>query len=186
VRAPGAPSSRRPTERSLLEAVAERLRQRGFRTYLDPDGTDYFDLAARREDEVGLVEGKVGDARAVLAQALRRRPWADWVAVVLGRESLARRLVARTDGHRAAIVGVWSYELGELREQRPAGRTHADGGADPFAPTRELFRRRLADLDDGVLVPGVRWSSVPSAVRRASAGRGFAEWRLDELDGGPG
>ena len=174
---------RRTPERSLLERVAEELRRRGYHTYLNPDGGDYFDLAVRRGDEVGLIEGKVGDGRAVLAQALRRRPWGDWVAVVLGSERSAERLVARTVGRRSAQVGVWSCEEGRLREVRPAGRTHAEGDADPFQGTRERFRQHLVDIDRGLLALGVRWSNVPTAVRRASAGRGFAEWRLDELDG---
>jgi len=173
-------------ERRLLEAVAAELTARGYRTYLDPDRTDYFDLVARRGDEVGLVEGKVGDARAVLAQAVRRRPWSDWVAVVLGSERSAARLVQRTNGRRAGVVGVWSFENGRLQELRPAGRTHGTGGADPFREMRARLLRHLVDLDQGLLPPGVRWSSVASAVRRASAGRGFAEWRLDELDDAPG
>ena len=184
----GGTTARRPAvpERRLLEAVAAELTARGYRTYLDPDRTDYFDLVARRENEVGLVEGKVGDARAVLAQAIRRRPWADWVAVVLGSERSAARLVQRTNGRRTGIVGVWSFENGRLQELRTAGRTHATDGADPFRETRARLLRLLVDLDQGLLPPGVRWSSVASAVRKASAGRGFAEWRLDELDDVPG
>jgi len=184
VTAQGGGPSRPRSERDVLEAVAGALRARGYRTYLDPDGSDYFDLAARRDQEVGLVEGKLGTAGTVLAQALRRRPWADWVAVALGSGRSARRLVERTAGHRASLVGVWSVEQGRPRELRAAGATHPEGAADPFAASRDLFRQHLVDLDRGVLARGVRWSSVPSAVRRASAGRGFAEWRLDEIDGG--
>jgi hypothetical protein len=182
VTAPGAVPPRRPAERELLEAVATELRRRGYRTYLDPDGTDYFDLAARRGEEVGLVEGKVGSASRVLGQALRRRPWADWVAVVLGSERSAGRLVARTSSHRASVVGVWSWEAGRLRELR-APTLRPTREADPFERTRTRLREHLIDLDRGVLPAGVRWSSVPTAVRRASGGRGFAEWRLDEVDG---
>jgi len=73
---PRAARSRVGSERELLETVAEELRRRGYRTYVDPDGTDYFDLAARRGDEVGLVEGKLGRPKAVLAQGRRRSAWA--------------------------------------------------------------------------------------------------------------
>ena len=180
---PGPVSPRLP-ERILLEAVAAELRLRGYGTYLDPDGSDYFDLAARRGDEVGLVEGKVGGPAAVLGQALRRRPWADWVAVVLGSARSGERLVRRTSGRRASVVGVWSYEAGHLTELRPAALGRAEG-SDPFGATRERFRQHLLALDRGELPAGIRWSSVAGAVRRASGGRGFGEWRLDELDAGP-
>lgn len=178
------PAGRLPRERELLEAVAAELRGRGYRTYLDPDGTDYFDLAARRDDEVGLIEGKVGSASRALGQALRRRPWADWVGVVLASERSAERLVQRTSPLRASVVGVWSFEAGRLRELRAAGNG-SRGDGELFAATRERFRHRLLDLDRGVVPTGVRWSSLPSDVRRASAGRGFSEWRLDELDDRP-
>jgi len=180
------PARPRRPERELLEAVAGALQSRGYRTYLDPDGTDYFDLAVRAGDEVGLVEGKRSDVRAVLAQALRRRPWADWVAVALGSERAAARAVERTKERRSAGVGVWVASPGAVRELRPAISTHPPGGSDPFAATRERFRQHLVDLDLGVRPAGVPWSGVLSAVRRASEGRGFAEWRLDEIpdDGG--
>jgi len=161
--------------------VAVELRRRGYRTYLDPDGRDYFDLAARKDEEVGLIEGKVGRGSEVLAQALRRRPWADWVAVVVSPAGLADRLVARTAGHRAGAVGVWAYEGGRAREVRPAVRW-ALGSPDPFSATRERFRNHLLDLDRGLLPAEVGWSGVVGEVRKASRGRGFAEWRLDELD----
>jgi hypothetical protein len=178
---PGARAARaRPSERSLLEAVAAALAERGYRTYVDPDGGDYFDLAVRRGDEVGLVEGKLGDASAVLGQALRRRAWADWVAVALGSPRAASRLVARTSGRRAAVVGVWAVEGGIARELRPAVPAPPPPPDDPFAGPRRRFRQALDDLDRGALDPSVRWSGVPSAVRRSSAGRKFAEWRLDE------
>jgi len=175
------PAPRPATERELVEAVATELRARGYRTYVDPDGADYFDLAARRDEEVGLVEGKLGGPSRVLAQALRRRAWADWVAVVVASERTARALVARTAGTRASIVGVWSWDAGSARELR-APVVRAAGAPDPFAETRARFRQQLVDLDRGELPAGVRWSSVPAAVRRRSFGRGFAEWRLDEPD----
>jgi hypothetical protein len=172
--------ARRPAERELLIAVASELRGRGYRTYLDPDGTDYFDLAVRRDDEVGLVEGKVGRTSEVLGQALRRRAWGDWVAVALSSELSARRLIARTSGTRASTVGVWVAGRDGARELRGASRFPTDSPDDPFGPTRELLRRHLVALDQGGIPTDVRWSGVLAAVRRASSGRGFAEWRLDE------
>lgn len=178
--APASPPRRRATERELLRAVAGELEQRGYRTYLDPDGSDYFDLAARRDGEVGLVEGKVGAPSALLTQAVVRRPWADWVGVVVPSARTAERLVARTAGRRAAFVGVWSVEGERPREHRPAAPTHPPGDTDPFARTRERLRRTLAALDGGELPGAVRWSGVVAEVRRASAGRRWREWRLDE------
>jgi hypothetical protein len=174
----------RPPERELLEAVARAYAERGYRAYLDPDGTDYFDLAVRRGEEVGLVEGKVGQPSEVLVQALRRRPWADWVAVVVSPGTTAARLVARTSGRRSAGVGVWAYDRGTVRELRPPVVGSGEG-ADPFVATRERFRRVLIDLDEGRLPIGVRWSGVVAAVRRASGGRSFSEWRLDEREDRP-
>jgi hypothetical protein len=173
---------RRRPERDLLETVAGALRARGYRTYLDPDGTDYFDLVVRRADEVGVIEGKAGGASNVLSQALVRRPWADWVAVVVGSARAAERLVARTQGHRAEFVGVWSCVRGQPRELR-AARTVPPGAGDPFAATRARLRTALDALDRGELPVGVRWSGVAGEVRRASAGRRYREWRLDELAG---
>ncbi len=169
----------REPERALLVAVAAEYDRRGYRSYLDPDGTDYFDLAVRRGEEVGLLEGKVAGPSAVLAQALRRRAWADWVAVVLGSARSARRLADRTAGQRSSIVGVWAVEDGRPVELRPARAPPAPG--DPFAETRGRFRALLDAIEHGELPGGVRWSGVPRAVRLASSGRSFAEWRLDEV-----
>ena len=169
------------TEKELVERTARFLDARGYRTYPDPDGTDYFDLVARKGTEVGLVEAKLGDARALLGQALRRRPWGNWVAVVLPSRRLAERLVRETSGRRAAPVGVWLLERGELLELRPA-RTFPLGpeGEDPFAPLRVRIHRVLDRIDRGEIPEGVPWDGVISEVRRASGGRSFSEWRLDE------
>ena len=172
---------RRP-ERDLLETVAGVLRTRGYRTYLDPDGTDYFDLVVRRDETVGVLEGKAGGASNVLAQALVRRPWADWVAVVVGSRRAAERLVARTEGHRAAFVGVWSCVAGEVRELREA-QPIPSGPADPFEATRARLRSALDALDRGELPAGIPWSDVLGEVRRSSGGRRYREWRLDEVVG---
>jgi hypothetical protein len=177
------PARRPATERELVEAVAAELGARGYRTYVDPDGSDYFDLAVRRGAEVGLVEAKLGEPSRVLAQALRRRAWADWVAVAVASPRTAAALLARTQGARSSVVGVWSWDAGRARELRAPTARRAEG-PDPFAGTRALLRQHLLDLDRGELPAGVRWSSVPGEVRRRSFGRGFSEWRLDEA--GPG
>ncbi len=167
----------RPSERSILEIAADHLRTRGYRTYLDPDGGSYFDLAAVKGDELGLVEGKVGDARRVLRQAVERRVWADWVAVVVASRTSAERLVARTSEVRAAAVGVWVVRDGQLEELRaPRPRS----ASPPYAPLRARLLAALGAIDRGETPPGVGWSGVPAAVRRAGGGRRFSEWRLDE------
>lgn len=167
----------RPSERELLATVARRFGELGYRCHRDPDGTDYFDLAVRRGAEVGLVEGKVGRPSAVLAQALRRRAWGDWVAVAVDSPRAAERLAGATEGRRAEAVGIYAVagdRLQEVRRPRPAPPD------DPFAPCRDRFRRLLDDLEAGARPVGVRWSDVLAEVRRASGGRRFAEWRLDE------
>jgi len=138
---PRTPSSRRP-ERELVRTVAGYLAEQGYRVAVDPDGTDYFDLVARRGEEVGLVEVKVGDSKAVLAQALKRRGWGDWSAVALGSVRAAERLSNRTASTRAAPIGVWSVGPEAVRVHRPARRWVRPGEEDPFAPLRARFRRR--------------------------------------------
>jgi len=168
----------RLTERALVEQAARHLEERGFRTYVDPDGTDYFDLVARRGPEVGLVEGKLGRPRALLGQALRRRPWGDWVAVALPSRRLAERLVAETRGRRSEPVGVWLVQENAVVELRAAVPFTAR--PDPYAPERARLHRVLDQVDRGEIPTGARWDGVAREVRRASGGRGFAEWRLDE------
>ena len=173
-------STTRPTERDLVRATSAHLEAEGFRVRIDPDGSDYFDLVARRGDEVGLVEAKVGNARAVMLQALKRRGWGDWTAVVLASATAAERLAKRTTATRAEPVGVWSVSNGRVRVHRPARRWVDPDGPDPFRALRERFRRLLDAIDAGELPEGARWDGVTHAVRRASGGRGFSEWRLDE------
>jgi hypothetical protein len=179
-----AAASRAPriTEREVVRTAAAFLEQQGYRVYPNPDATDYFDLVARRGDEVGLVEAKVSGSRAVLVQALKRRAWGDWVAVVLPSEKAAARLAARTDGTRASRVGVWATHEGTVRVVRAAGPWVRPGEEDPFSDLRSRFRAILDRIDSGDLPPDVRWAGVVRSVRRASGGRGFAEWRLDEPD----
>ncbi len=180
-RAPRSSATLEP-ERVLVRTVADHLTADGYRALIDPDGTDYFDLVARRGSEIGLVEVKVRDARAVLAQALRRRGWGDWNAVALGSERSAMRLAERTRGTRAESVGIWCLVGGAVRVVRPAARWVAAPESDPYASLRERFRRWLDLVEEVGGGSAVRWSGVPGAVRRASGGRAFAEWRLDEPD----
>ena len=170
----------RPPETELVDAARGHLEAEGFRVWVDPDGANYFDLVARRGREVGLVEAKVADSRAVLGQALRRRAWGDWVAVVVSSERAARALAARTEGTRAAPVGVWFARGPAVTVVRAARAWTRDGESDPYADLRTRFQRILDALESGELPESVRWDGVVRQVRRASGGRGFSEWRLDE------
>lgn len=183
---PALPGSPRRPEQEIVRAVARYFGAAGYHVYRDPDGRDYFDLVVRRGREVGLVEAKVRDGREVLAQALRRRGWGDWVAVALGSPRAAERLSARTAGTRAAGVGVLSAVDGVIRVHRLATAARTPGPDDPFGPVREEFRHWLDQVDALGPASGVRWDGVLGAVRRASGGRGFAEWRLDEPRGAEG
>ena len=175
------PAPARPaTEKELVRAVAAILERDGWRAYVDPDGTDYFDLVVRRAGVVGLVEAKLGRPRELLVQALRRRAWGDWVAVVVPSVRVAERLARSTDGRRAAPVGVWALEATALREIRPARSFVPSGDADPFAGHRARFRELLDRIDRGDLPEGIRWDGLGGEIRRSSGGRGFREWRLDE------
>jgi hypothetical protein len=179
----GRPRTARPSERSIVEVTRAHLTGLGYRVWVDPDGHDYFDLVARRGDEVGLVEAKVSDPRTVLTQALRRRAWGDWTAVVVSTDRIARGIVSRSGGTRAAPVGVWYARDGRVEVLRPARPWAVPGWDDPFADLRDRFRRVLDALESGELPPGVPWDGVLREVRRASGGRSFAEWRLDEPTG---
>ncbi len=174
--------SRRLSEAEIVRVVARHLEAEGYAVRVDPDGTDYFDLVARRGPEIGLIEAKVADSREVLAQALRRRGWGDWSAVVLGSPISAARLVGRTVGTRAEPVGVWSIDRGSVRVHRVARPWVIAGTPDPYETLRARFRRVLDALDAHDLPEGVRWDGVVGEVRRASGGRRFSEWRLDEPD----
>ena len=175
------PRSRpRGSERELLEIAARAMAARGYRTYLDPDGKSYFDLAVRRGAVVGLLEGKIGRPRLVFAQALRRRAWADWVGVVVDSAKAAQALVERTASSRAAVVGVSVVVDGQFTEVRAPTPRSGEAGSDPFARHRARLREALEAIDRGTMPQGVSWSGVPREVRRASGGRAFAEWRLDE------
>ena len=177
------PSRPRPSERSVVDATARHLEGEGYRVYVDLDGTDYFDLIARRGDEVGLVEAKVADRRTVLLQALKRRVWGTWGAVVLSSERAAERLAAETSTGRASALGVWACTSGTMRTLRVARPWVGPGVEDPYATLRERFRRVLDAVDRGEMPTGVSWDGLVGEIRRASGGRKFAEWRLDEPAG---
>ncbi|MGA8664472.1 MAG: hypothetical protein WB809_05340 [Thermoplasmata archaeon] len=170
----------RPTERSVAEAGARYLEGEGYRTWIDPDGSDYFDLVARRGREVGLVEAKAAESRNVLAQALTRRVWGDWVAVLLGSFRAAERLELRTRGSRGEPVGIWTLKDGHVHVLRPARNWVRPGDPDPYLELKGRFGRILDALERGDLPPGIPWDGVAGSVRRASHGRKFREWRLDE------
>ena len=184
---PGRPARRpRPSEKEIVGVVARHLESLGYRVRVDLDGTDYFDLVARRGDEVGLVEAKVANSKAVLVQALKRRAWADWCAVALSGGLSARRLADRTTGGRAEPVGVWFVRGDRVEVVRPHRPWVPPGAPDPFAHLKARFRSILDALDVGDLPGSVPWDGVVREVRRASGGRGFAEWRLDETGQEPG
>ncbi len=179
--APVGARSRRPRESEVVAAARRHLEADGFRVWVNPDGRDYFDLVARRGAEVGLVEAKVAGTRTVLEQALRRRAWGNWVAVVLASERAAWRLAHATAAGRAAPVGVWWARRGTGVTVVRAARPWAEpGGDDPFAELRARFLRLLDALEAGTVPESIPWEGVVREVRRASGGRGFREWRLDE------
>jgi hypothetical protein len=172
--------SPRATERSVVEAGARYLQRMGYRTWIDPDRSDYFDLVARQGSEVGLVEAKSTDARNVFAQALTRRVWGTWVAVLLGSPTAAARLDDRTRTTRRAPVGIWTLRAGEVEVVRPAREWVGPGEPDPYQELRARFGHILDSLERGDLPEGLAWDHVAGSVRSASHGRRFREWRLDE------
>ena len=178
------PEERTVREADLVPPVEAHLARQGYRVWAAPDGADYFDIVARRGGEVGLVELKVADWRKVFAQAVRRRAWADWVAVALPRASLARRLLDRPTAPRAERIGVWVVATGSVRELRAARPLVGAGEADPFSESRALFRARLDELAAGAIPAGARWL-VPGRPRTGAARRTIRDWRLEEFpDGG--
>lgn len=166
------------SEHALAEPVRRHLEALGYRVWADPDGSDYFDIVALREEEVGLVELKLADGPRVFAQALRRRAWGDWVAVAVASQRSAERLVRRTTP-LARRVGVWLVR-GDTVEVCRASQPWSGPDAS-YEEDRRRFRNLFARLANGELPSGIRWSGVPTMVRRASAGRGFAEYTIEEL-----
>lgn len=168
-------------ERELADPVRRHLEARGYRVWVDPDGSDFLDVVARNGDEVGLVELKVADWHRVLAQAIRRRGWADWVAVALPRRSLAQRLLGAPQAERAKRVGVWTVTGGEVEVLRDAGRLWEPGEVHPFPELRERILAITDALLDGTIVPGVRWNLPGSRGRLPGGRRATRDWRLEEF-----
>jgi hypothetical protein len=167
-------------ERELVPPVRGYLERLGYTVYVDPDGADYFDVVARRGDEVGLVELKVADWRTVVTQALRRRGWGDWVAVALPRRSLAEKAVARPTAPRGVRVGVWYIEQGEVRVLRPSVPLVAVGEVDPFPEPKRWLVERLDLVDQHLFAEPLTWS-VPDAGRVGGRRRSSRDWRLEEF-----
>ena len=168
-------------ERELVEPVRQYLAGLGYRVFVDPDGSDYFDVVARHGEEVGLVELKVADYRKVLAQAHRRRGFGDWVAVVLPRKTLVDKLLALPSTERGRRVGVWHLYRGEVFVDRPASPLVAPGESAAFPEARARLVELLDAMEAGELPEGVRWegiSAVPGGGHRRRATR---DWRLDEF-----
>jgi hypothetical protein len=176
-------STERPRpERALARVAARHLEGHGYRAWIDPDGQDYFDLAATRGDEVGLVELKARSPGRVLAQALGRRAWGDWGCVAVGSRLGAEHLVERTREGLARRVGVWWIQGEEVRVLRAPEPWPVTSPADLFERPRRRLRERLRQLSEGALPPGLRWTGLAEGRRRLSGGRGFGEWRLEEFD----
>jgi hypothetical protein len=174
-------SARPRREAELAPPVVAHLEAQGYRVWVDPDGTDYFDVVARRGATVGLVELKLADGKTVLRQALRRRAWGDWVAVAVPREALARRIAAAPVAERGGRVGVWWIDGEAVRELRPARSLVGPGESDPFAATRAALADRLDLLEAGSLAPGVHWGLLTASRLQLPGGRTSRDWRLDEF-----
>lgn len=173
-------------ERDLAGPVVAHLTAEGYRVWVDPDGSDFLDVVARRGGEIGLVELKLADWRKVLAQAQRRRGWADWVAVVLPRASLAHKLLAVPQTERARRIGVWVVAAGALTVVRPAEPLWRPGEARPFAELRQHIEELTDRLLDGSLPVGVRWNLAGARGRIDRTRRSTRDWRLEEFPDGPG
>jgi hypothetical protein len=160
--------------------VGRYLEEQGYRVYVNPDGSDYFDMVARRDGEVGLVELKLDRGAAVLYQALRRRAWGDWIAVALASEGAARRLAGATGHPLRAAIGVWCVHLDRVEVLRAAVPRRRPLDSPVLCAARAEFARWLDRVDDGEIPAGVRWEGLHRDVRRVSKGRRFREWTLEE------
>lgn len=167
-------------EVELVPPVRAHLEALGYRVYVNPDGADYFDVVARKGTEVGLIELKVADWKRVVHQALRRRGWGDWVAVVVPRRSLAIKIRERPVAPRGARVGVWYVDDGGVTVLRPAEPFVKDGEVDPFPEPKAWLLERLA-ITDGLDGSGPVGWSVPDAGRVAGGRRSSRDWRLEEF-----
>jgi hypothetical protein len=168
-------------ERALADPVRRHLEADGFRVWVDPDGSDFLDVVARRDEEVGLVELKVADWKTVLVQALRRRAWGDWVAVALPRRSLAEKVLARSAAGRPSRVGVWVVAGESVEVVRPARRLYDPGEPDPFESPRARLRLFLDALEGGGLPEGFEWGLAAHAAQATHRRRPALDWTLEEF-----
>lgn len=169
------------SEHDLAGPVRLHLERMGYRVWVNPDGRDYFDVVAIRGEEVGLVELKLADGPRVFSQALRRRAWGDWVAVAVASERSAERLVRRRTTPLASRVGVWVVRDDAVEVRRPCAPWSGDAAS--YGNERRLFRAVLGQMERGEIPAGAEWAGVLRTVRRASTGRGFAEYTIEELSG---
>ncbi len=167
------------SEHELAGPVRRHLEALGYRVWIDPDGRDYFDVVAKRNEEVGLVELKLADGPRVFAQALRRRAWGDWVAVAVASERSAERLMRVRTTPLARRVGIWLVRDDTVDVRR--GSQPWSGSDGPYEEERRGFRAVLDRLASGEIPAGAKWGGIGRMVRRASAGRGFAEYTIEEL-----
>jgi len=176
------PAHARPrSEHELAGPVRTFLERDGYRVWVDPDGTDYYDVVARRGREVGLIELKLADGRTVLRQALRRRGWADWVAVAVPTERLGRRILERPVAERGRRVGVWAVVDGEVHVLRAAEPIVPKGEADPFEPLKLELHERLDQVERGELPEGIAWHLLAQSYRSLPGARSTRDWRLEEF-----
>lgn len=172
-------------ETELAPPVVAFLEGQGYRVWRDPDGSDYFDIVCRRGEEVGLVELKVADYRKLLAQAHRRRGFADWVAVALPKRLLAEKLLALPSTERGRRVGVWRVREGKVTVLRPAEPLRAAGETNPFPEARARLVQLLDELEAGRLEPGTRWEGIAAVPGAGRLRRATRNWRLDEFSDPP-
>ena len=170
-------------EVDLRAPVSRFLEDQGYEVWFDPDGTDYFDAVAVRGEEVGLVELKVADWRRVREQALLRRGWGDWVAVVLPRRSLAERAAGRMGPARAQRVGIWYVEDSQIHVLRESVPFLRPGEVDPFPGLKAHLQELLAGRRSGVLPPPIAWRpmDLPHGVTRRRGALSGKAWKLEEF-----
>ncbi|MGI0054062.1 MAG: hypothetical protein ACREC5_04535 [Thermoplasmata archaeon] len=173
-------------EIDLAAPVAERLRGDGYEVFVDPDGTGYFDIAARRGEEIGLVELKLSAWRTLLRQAVARRAYGDWVAAALPRDRLTERIAKSSEAGPGRSIGVWLVAGGRVEVIRPARPWPAETRAS-FRPCREALRELLDQRSAGLLPEGTSWTGFPARSGRARGSRASTEWRIEEFGAaGPG
>ncbi len=172
-------------EARLGRVVAGWLEAQGYRVVVNPDATDYFDLVAIRTGEVGLVELKASADRRVRAQAWERRAWARWLAVATSSPRAAAAIARPRGAGPADRLGVWLVRDGTVTVVRAPTPLVRPGEADPFRALRERFARRIDEWLRTPSARAVRWTGLGRSIRRASHGRRFSEWRLEEFDERP-